>query len=60
MSPQNFREYLDELLEDGYSVDHDITGSDPDLIDPGGSPVETRGARSIRTTSGWTARSTSR
>ncbi|MCA0435590.1 MAG: polyphosphate kinase 2 [Austwickia sp.] len=41
MSPQNFREYLDALLEQGYTVDHDITGSDPDLIDPGGSPVDT-------------------
>ncbi|QQR99994.1 MAG: polyphosphate kinase 2 [Austwickia sp.] len=41
MSPQNFREYLDDLLERGYSIDHDITGSDPDLIDPGGSPVDT-------------------
>ncbi len=41
MSPQNFRAYLDDLLERGYSIDHDITGSDPDLIDPGGSPVDT-------------------
>jgi polyphosphate kinase len=37
----NFREYLDELLTDGFSVRQDEHGSDPDLIDPGGNPVET-------------------
>jgi polyphosphate kinase 2 len=38
---ENFREYLDHLLRDGYTVRHDEHGSDPDLIDPGGDPVET-------------------
>jgi polyphosphate kinase 2 (PPK2 family) len=38
---RNFREYLDELIRDGYSVRHDEHGSDPDLIDPGGNPIET-------------------
>src|SRR3954452_4999871 len=38
---ENFREYLDHLLRDGFSVRHDEHLSDPDLIDPGGSPVET-------------------
>ena len=38
---ENFREYLDHLLHDGYTVRHDEHGSDPDLIDPGGDPVET-------------------
>ena len=38
---ENFREYLDHLLRDGYSVRHDEHLSDPDLIDPGGDPVET-------------------
>ncbi|HET9647641.1 MAG TPA: polyphosphate kinase 2 [Microlunatus sp.] len=38
---ENFREYLDELIKTGYSVRHDEHGSDPDLIDPGGSAVET-------------------
>jgi polyphosphate kinase 2 len=37
----NFREYLDQLLRDGFSVRHDEDRSDPDLIDPGGNPVET-------------------
>ncbi len=37
---QNFREYLDRLLREGYTV-RDDEGSDPDLIDPGGSPIET-------------------
>jgi polyphosphate kinase 2 len=41
MIVQDFREYLDELLRGGYSVRHDEHGSDPDLIDPGGNPVET-------------------
>lgn len=39
--PPNFREYLDALLAQGYTVSHDDHGSDPDLIDPGGSAVET-------------------
>ena len=34
---ENFREYLDHLLHDGYSGRHDEHGSDPDLIDPGGN-----------------------
>jgi polyphosphate kinase 2 len=38
---ENFREYLDHLLHDGYTVRHDEHGSDPDLIHPGGDPVET-------------------
>ncbi len=41
MIRENFREYLDHLLRDGYSVRHDEHLSDPDLIDPGGDPVET-------------------
>ncbi|HEY5846876.1 MAG TPA: polyphosphate kinase 2, partial [Microlunatus sp.] len=41
MIRENFREYLDELIRDGYSVRHDEHGSDPDLIDPGGNPIET-------------------
>lgn len=36
----NFREYLDTLLAEGFTV-RDDHGSDPDLIDPGGSAVET-------------------
>ncbi|WP_370617839.1 polyphosphate kinase 2 [Mumia sp. Pv 4-285] len=38
---QNFREYLDDLVHSGYTVRHDGHGSDPDLIDPGGNPIET-------------------
>ena len=38
---ENFREYLEQLLQDGYSVRHDEHLADPDLIDPGGNPVET-------------------
>jgi polyphosphate kinase len=38
---ENFREYLDHLLRDGFSVRHDAHHSDPDLIDPGGDPVKT-------------------
>ena len=38
---ENFREYLEELMQSGYNVRHDEHGSDPDLIDPGGNPVET-------------------
>ena len=41
MIRENFREYLDHLLRDGYSVRHDEHVSDPDLIDPGGNAVET-------------------
>ena len=41
MIVQDFREYLDELLRDGFSVRPDEHGSDPDLIDPGGNPIET-------------------
>ncbi|MEP7159782.1 MAG: polyphosphate kinase 2 [Dermatophilaceae bacterium] len=41
MPHPNFREYLDALLAQGYTVNHDDHGSDPDLIDPGGSAVET-------------------
>ncbi|MBW9210548.1 polyphosphate kinase 2 [Mumia sp. zg.B21] len=38
---QNFREYLEDLVVAGYTVRHDGHGSDPDLIDPGGHPIET-------------------
>jgi len=38
---ENFREYLEEIIRDGYTVRHDEHGSDPDLIDPGGNPIET-------------------
>jgi hypothetical protein len=41
MIVENFREYLEEILRDGYTVRHDEHGSDPDLIDPGGNPIET-------------------
>lgn len=37
---QKLREYIDQLREEGYTV-RDDHGSDPDLIDPGGSAVET-------------------
>ncbi len=37
----NMREYIDRLRLDGYTVRSDIAGSDPDLIDPGGSAVNT-------------------
>jgi len=37
----DFREYIDRLLGEGYSVLPHIAGSDPDLIDPGGRAVET-------------------
>ena len=37
---QNFREYLATLHDQGYTV-RDDQGSDPDLIDPLGNPVET-------------------
>ena len=37
---QNFREYLATLHDQGYTVSDD-QGSDPDLIDPLGNPVET-------------------
>ena len=35
-----FREYLDQLIQQGFGVRHDEHGSDPDLIDPGGNPIE--------------------
>ncbi|GAA1395768.1 polyphosphate kinase 2 [Luteococcus peritonei] len=38
---EDFRSYIDRLRTDGYQVLPDIAGSDPDLIDPGGSAVET-------------------
>ena len=38
---ENFREYLEQILHEGYTVRHDEHGSDPDLIDPGGNPIET-------------------
>ena len=41
MIRENFREYLEEIMRDGYTVRHDEHGSDPDLIDPGGNPIET-------------------
>jgi polyphosphate kinase 2 len=41
MIRENFREYLNQLLRDGFSVRHDARRTDPDLIDPGGNPVET-------------------
>ena len=37
---QNIREFIDTLHAQGYTV-RDDQGSDPDLIDPGGSAVET-------------------
>jgi len=37
---QKLREYIDQLRAEGYTV-RDDHGSDPDLIDPGGSAVET-------------------
>ena len=37
---QNIREFIDSLHAQGYTV-RDDQGSDPDLIDPGGSAVET-------------------
>ncbi len=37
---QQLREYIDQLRREGYTV-RDDHGSDPDLIDPGGSAVET-------------------
>ncbi|MGO4957361.1 polyphosphate kinase 2 [Luteococcus sp. Sow4_B9] len=37
----DYREYIDRLRAEGYTVQPDIAGSDPDLIDPGGSAVET-------------------
>lgn len=38
---QSMREYIDEMHEQGYTVRSDEHGSDPDLIDPGGSAVDT-------------------
>ena len=37
---EGFREYLDELITQGYGVRHDEHGSDPDLIGPDGNPIE--------------------
>jgi len=56
---ENFREYLDQRLANGFSVRHDEHLSDPDLIDPGGNPVETW-RENYPTTSGSTATSTRR
>jgi polyphosphate kinase 2 len=36
---ENFREYLDQLIREGFTVRHDE--DDPELIDPGGNPIET-------------------
>ena len=38
---ENMREYIDKLRREGYSVRSDDHGSDPNLIDPGGSAVDT-------------------
>jgi polyphosphate kinase len=38
---EDYREYLEKLMREGYTVRHDEHGSDPDLIDPGGNPIET-------------------
>ena len=40
MIRENFREYIDHLERDGYTV-RDDHGDDPVLIDPGGKAVET-------------------
>lgn len=37
---ENLREFIDKLVEQGYTVTDGHT-ADPDLIDPGGSAVET-------------------
>ena len=37
---ENLREFIDKLVEQGYTV-RDGQSPDPDLIDPGGSAVET-------------------
>jgi hypothetical protein len=51
------REYLDQIMHDGYTVRHDEHGSDPDLIDP--VAIQSKpGERITRTTIGWTATST--
>ncbi|GAA2183774.1 polyphosphate kinase 2 [Brooklawnia cerclae] len=41
MDQREFREYIDWLRAGGYTVLHDITGSDPDLITPEGSAIDT-------------------
>ena len=41
MDQKQFRQYIDWLRDNGYQVRHDITGSDPDLITPEGSAVDT-------------------
>lgn len=38
---ENMREFIDKLRSEGYTVNHDDHGSDPDLIDPGGRAVDT-------------------
>ncbi len=38
---EDYRAYIDRLRAEGYQVQPDVAGSDPDLIDPGGSAVET-------------------
>ncbi|GMA38836.1 polyphosphate kinase 2 [Mobilicoccus caccae] len=37
----SLREHIDRMREEGYTVRSDHHGSDPDLIDPGGSAVDT-------------------
>ena len=37
---ENLREFIDKLVDQGYTV-RDGQSPDPDLIDPGGSAVET-------------------
>ena len=41
MNQKEFRKFIDQLRTGGYSVLHDITGSDPDLITPEGNAVDT-------------------
>ncbi len=41
MDQREFRKYIDWLQANGFTVLHDITGSDPDLITPEGSAVDT-------------------
>lgn len=41
MDQKDFREYIDWLSASGYTVLPDIAGSDPDLIQPDGSAVDT-------------------
>ncbi len=39
--PDQMRQYIDKLRTEGFTVRSDEHGSDPDLIDPGGSAVDT-------------------